>query len=99
MIDSGSRRMRLGPTFNAFVRPMPSIDLVLTAELVLALLLVATLEAPAPKSTAPEPPPEESAATGWKPEHDSHARRLLRLESRERAPGYTQQRLPSDGRS
>ncbi len=78
---------------------MPSIDLVLTAELVLALLLVATLEAPAAKTTAPQPPPDEPAATGWTPEHDSHARRLLRLESRGRAPGYTQPRLPTDGHS
>ena len=61
---------------------MPQIDLPMAAELVVALLLVATLDSPSPRTTAVEPPQEESAPGRWTAETDLHAQRILRLERR-----------------
>ena len=65
---------------------MPQIDLLLTAELRVVLLLVATLDATSsrvreaePTLDVPEPPVQ------WTAETDLHAQRILRLESRRSA--------------
>ena len=61
---------------------MAHIDLLLAAELVLVLLLVATLDCPPPGSPVPEQPQDDPPPAGWTPESDIHAQRILRLESR-----------------
>jgi hypothetical protein len=61
---------------------MAQIDLLLAAELVLVLLLVATLDCPQPVPPVEDQPLEESPQAGWTPESDIHAQRILRLESR-----------------
>lgn len=61
---------------------MPQIDLPMAAELVVALLLVATRDCSSPRTTAPEPAQEESAPGRWSAETDRHAQRILRLERR-----------------
>ncbi|MCP9790457.1 hypothetical protein KBZ20_01935 [Vulcanococcus limneticus Candia 3F8] len=60
------------------------VDPLLMAELVLALLIVATLDRPrrpveTPKNTTPAP---DQADPGWSAETDLHAQRILRLERR-----------------
>ncbi|MFU8886061.1 MAG: hypothetical protein ACNA8O_11460 [Cyanobacteriota bacterium] len=62
---------------------MPHIDLLMAAELVVALLLVATMDSPSPRETAVEPPQEEPAPGRWSAETDLHAQRILRLERRQ----------------
>jgi hypothetical protein len=64
---------------------IPMIDLPFLAELLVALLVVATLDGPPPVEPAQDPPakePEEPAQLpgGWSAETDLHAQRLLRLE-------------------
>lgn len=59
---------------------MPHIDLLMAAELVVALLLVATMNGPSPRATAAKPPQEEPAPRRWSAETDLHAQRILRLE-------------------
>lgn len=61
---------------------MGQIDLLLAAELLLALLLVATLDCSPPASTQAEQPLDDALQAGWTPESDIHAQRILRLESR-----------------
>jgi hypothetical protein len=60
---------------------MAHIDLLLAAELLLALLLVATLDCSPPASPLPEQPLDDPLQAGWTPENDIHAQRILRLES------------------
>ena len=65
---------------------MPHIDLLLAAELLVVLLLVATMDAPSPQAGAAEPPVEEPGLpVQWTAETDLHAQRILRLESRKTA--------------
>ena len=65
---------------------MPLIDLLLVAELLVVLLLVATMDATSPRVTAAEPPPEvPDPPVQWAAETDLHALRILRLESRRSA--------------
>lgn len=64
---------------------IPMIDLPFLAELLVALLVVATLDGPPPVQPAPDPParepePPEPPPGGWSAETDLHAQRLLRLE-------------------
>lgn len=64
---------------------MPMIDLPFLAELLVALLVVATLDGPPPVAPRQDPPGEdpqapEPPARGWSAETDLHAQRLLRLE-------------------
>lgn len=66
---------------------MPQIDLLLAAELLVVLLLVATVEGPSPRAGAAEPPPEEpppepTPSVQWTAKTDLHAQRILRLERR-----------------
>jgi len=61
---------------------MAQIDLLLAAELVLVLLLVATLDCPQPVPPVEDQPLEDPPQAGWTPESDIHAQRILRLESR-----------------
>ncbi|KEF42150.1 MAG: hypothetical protein ER33_07245 [Cyanobium sp. CACIAM 14] len=67
---------------------MNQIDLPLAAELVLALLLVATLDHPLRPAALPEQPLEDPAPAGWTPETDRHAQRILRLERRRGVPQH-----------
>ena len=68
---------------------MPQIDLLLAAELLVVLLLVATMDEPSPRPGAAEPPPQEpEPPLQWTAETDLHAQRILRLESR-RSDGPT----------
>lgn len=65
---------------------MPQIDLLLAAELLVVLLLVATMDANSPRAGAAEPPLEEpETPLQWTAETDLHAQRILRLESRRTA--------------
>ena len=65
---------------------MPQIDLLLAAELVVVLLLIATMDAPFPRARAAEPPVQEpELPVQWSAETDLHAQRILRLESRRTA--------------
>ena len=65
---------------------MPQIDLILAAELLVVLLLVATMDAPSPQAGAAKPPVEEPGLpVQWTAETDLHAQRILRLESRRTA--------------
>ncbi len=65
---------------------MPQIDLLLAAELLVVLLLVATMDAPSPQMTVAEPSLEEPRPpVQWTAETDLHAQRILRLESRRTA--------------
>ncbi|QPN56531.1 hypothetical protein I1E95_15980 [Synechococcus sp. CBW1107] len=57
---------------------MPQIDLLLAAELLVVLLLVATMDANSPRAGVAEPEPPVQ----WAAETDLHAQRILRLESR-----------------
>ena len=62
---------------------MAHIDLLLAAELLVVLLLVATMDATSPRMTAAETPVEEPGLpVQWTAETDLHAQRILRLESR-----------------
>ena len=62
---------------------MLQIDPLLAAELLVVLLLVATLDGPSPRSGSAEPPLEElEPPVQWTAETDLHAQRILRLESR-----------------
>jgi hypothetical protein len=66
---------------------MAQIDLVQAAELLVVLLLVATMDCPSPRASAAEPPQEEEPvpSAGWTAETDLHAQRILRLERRRAA--------------
>jgi len=65
---------------------MPQIDLLLAAELLVVLLLVATMDAPSPRVTVAAPSPEDPMPpVQWTAETDLHAQRILRLESRRAA--------------
>ena len=65
---------------------MPQIDLLLAAELLVVLPIVATMNRPSPLSGAPDPPmPEPEPPVQWSAETDLHAQRILRLESRRTA--------------
>ncbi len=64
---------------------IPMIDLPFLAELLVALLVVATLDGPPAGEPAHDPPAGEPEAPvprpgGWSAETDLHAQRLLRLE-------------------
>lgn len=61
---------------------MAQIDLSLLVELLVALLVVATLDGPLPVEPDQEPPLEDHLQAGWTPEKDRHAQRILRLERR-----------------
>jgi hypothetical protein len=62
---------------------MPQIDLLLAAELIVVLLLVATMDAPSQQLKAAEPALEEpEPPVQWTALTDLHAQRILRLESR-----------------
>jgi hypothetical protein len=66
---------------------MPQIDLVLAAELLVVLLLMATMDCPSPRAKAAEPPQETPVPpVRWTAETDLHAQRILRLEKRRAAP-------------
>jgi hypothetical protein len=70
---------------------MAQIDLPLAAELLMALLLVATLDCPQPDSppteqSLSEPLKDDPPQVGWTPENDPHAQRILRLENRAANP-------------
>ena len=68
------------------VLAMPQIDLLLAADLILVLLLVATMDAPPPRLKAAEPALEEpESPEQWTAENDLHAQRILRLENRRTA--------------
>ncbi|MEY3929385.1 MAG: hypothetical protein RLZZ516_1095 [Cyanobacteriota bacterium] len=56
---------------------MPLIDLPLLLELVIAVMIVATLDHPTASRKAPT-----DVTSHWTPEHDLHAQRLLKLEAR-----------------
>jgi len=65
---------------------MPQIDLLLAAELLVVLPIVATMNRPSPRSGAPDPPMQEPVPpVQWSAESDLHAQRLQRLESRRTA--------------
>ncbi len=65
--------------------PMAQIDLLLAAELVVVLLLMATMDSQPPQATEAQPPLDEPVPpVGWTAETDLHAQRILRLE-RQRA--------------
>ncbi len=65
---------------------MPQIDLLLAAELLVVLLLMATMDAPSPRAGAAKPPVQEpEPPVHWSAETDLHAQRILRLESRRTA--------------
>ena len=65
---------------------MPQIDLLLAAELLVVLLLVATMNAPSSQMTAAEPPLQEPGPpVQWTADSDLHAQRIPRLESRRTA--------------
>ena len=65
---------------------MPQIDLLLAAELLLVLLLMATMDASSHRAGAAEPPLQEpEPPVQWAAETDLHAQRILRLESRRTA--------------
>ena len=65
---------------------MPHIDLLLAAELIVVLLLVATMDAHSPRLKAAEPALEEpESPEQWTAETDLHAQRILRLENRRTA--------------
>lgn len=60
---------------------MAQIDLLLAAELLVALLLLATLDcAPSSVTTAEPQSDQASPAAPWTAETDPHAQRILRLE-------------------
>jgi hypothetical protein len=62
---------------------MPQIDLLLAAELLVVLPIVATMNRPSPRSGAPDPPMQEpELPVQWSAETGLHAQRILRLESR-----------------
>jgi hypothetical protein len=65
---------------------MPQIDLLLAAELLVVLLLIAAMDASSHPAGAPEPPVQEpEPPVHWSAETDLHAQRILRLESRRTA--------------
>lgn len=65
---------------------MPQIDLLLAAELLVVLPIVATMNRPSPRHGAPDPPMQEpELPVQWSAETDLHAQRILRLESRRTA--------------
>ena len=59
---------------------MPSIDLPLMVESVFAVLLVATLDCSQPEAPAAGDVSDAPLKSGWQPEQDRHAQRILRLE-------------------
>ena len=62
---------------------MPQIDLLLAAELLVVLPLMATMDASSHRAGAAEPPVQEpELPVQWSAETDLHAQRILRLESR-----------------
>jgi hypothetical protein len=62
---------------------MPQIDLLMAAELLVVLPLIATMNSTPPQAKAVEPPlAEPTQPLGWTPETDVHAQRILRLERR-----------------
>ena len=63
---------------------MFQIDLPLAAELVVVLLIVATMDGPSPRDAAAEPPANDAESEErWSIETDLHAQRVLRLEQRQ----------------
>ena len=65
---------------------MPQIDLLLAAELLVVMLVVASMDAPSPRLKAAEPALEEpEPPVLWTAETNPHAQRILRLESRRTA--------------
>jgi hypothetical protein len=62
---------------------MAQIDPLLAAELLVVLLVVATMDSAPRQEKEAQPPREEpSPAVGWSAESDLHAQRILRLERR-----------------
>jgi hypothetical protein len=78
--------LRLDRLFAETFFPMAQIDLLLAAELVVVLLLLATLDRPQRGTSLPESPLDAPPQTGWTPENDLHAQRILRLERRRGVP-------------
>ena len=70
-----------GTRFTRFPTAMACLDLTLMAELLVATLVVATLDPVVPASPAPADPPLETGKAGWSPQRDRHAQRILRLEA------------------
>jgi hypothetical protein len=65
---------------------MPQIDLLLAAELLVVLLVVATMDGPSPRLKAAEPAMEEpEPPVLWTAETKPHTQLILRLESRRTA--------------
>ncbi len=65
---------------------MPQIDLLLAAELLVVLPIVATMNRPSPRSGAADPPLQQpEPPVQWAAETDLRAQRILRLESRRTA--------------
>ena len=58
------------------------IDFVFLAELIVALLIVATLNPRKPPAVKQPTPPVSTITPTWSPETDLHALRVLRLEHR-----------------
>ncbi|WP_254969147.1 hypothetical protein [Cyanobium sp. CH-040] len=56
------------------------IDVVLLAELIVALLIVATLNPDKPPAVKRPSPPVNTITPTWSPDTDLHALRVLRLE-------------------
>lgn len=77
-------QQRLGFVTHSLIDPMFQIDLPLAAELLVVLLIVATMDGSSPWDPAAEPSVNEpEQEEGWSVEADLHAQRILRLERRQ----------------
>lgn len=61
-------------------RPRPMIDFVFLAELIVAILIVATLNPREPAAVQQPSPSINTITPAWSPDTDLHALRVLRLE-------------------
>ena len=77
----------VGSQLTSHPTAMACLDLTLMAELLVATLVVATLDPVdavdpvVPVSPTPADPPLETGKPGWSPQRDRHAQRILRLEA------------------